>query len=90
MSHCELIVQFSSTGVLFQKEGDVILIRTLVGVQWLDIGCTDIVNSLYHVQVALINNLGQSFHILFQNIFHRTEKSDIIGIQDDQCDILWQ
>ena len=65
-----------------------ILIRTLVGFWWLDIGCTYNVDALYLVQVALMDNLAHSCHILFQNIFHRIEKSDILGIQDDQCDIL--
>ena len=38
MDHCEIIVQFSSTYVLFQKEGNVIFTGTLVGIRWLDIG----------------------------------------------------
>ena len=67
-----------------------ILIGTLVGFWWLDIGCTDNSDALYLVQVALINNLVPSCHILFQNLFHGIEKSNIVGIQDDHCYILWK
>ena len=66
------------------------MIRTIVGLLWLDIPFTDNADASYLVQVALINNVAHSFHILFQNPFHQIEKSDIVGIQDDQCDILWK
>jgi hypothetical protein len=66
------------------------MIRTVVGFLWLDIPFTDKAYASYLVQVALINNLAHSFHIQFQNPFHQIEKSDIVGIQDDQCDILWK
>ena len=74
----------------FQKEGNVILIRTLTGLRWFDIDCTDNEDALYLDKVALIDNFAHSCHILFQNMFHRIEKSDIVCIRDDQCDILWQ
>ena len=74
----------------FQKEGNVILIRTLTGLRWFDIDCTDNEDALYLDKVALIDNFAHSCHILFQNKFHRIEKSDIVCIRDDQCDILWQ
>ena len=66
------------------------MIRTIVGFLWLDIPFTENADASYLVQVALINNLAHSFHILFQNSFHQIEKSDILRIQDDQCDILWK
>ena len=66
------------------------MIEKFVGFQWLGIACTDNVDVLYLVQVTLNDNLVHSCHILFQKMFHRIEKSDIVGIQDDQCDILWK
>ena len=66
------------------------MIRTIVGFLWLHIPFTDNADASYLVQVALINNLAHSFHILFQNPFHQIAKSDIVGIQNDQFDILWK
>ena len=76
--------------MFFQKEGNAILIKTLVGLWWLDMGCTYNADASYLDKVALINNVAYSCHILFQNVFHRIEKSDIVCIQDDLCDILWK
>ena len=66
------------------------MIRTIAGLLWLDTPFTENADASCLVQVALINNIAHSFHILFQNPFHQIEKSDIVGIQDDQCDILWK
>jgi hypothetical protein len=66
------------------------MIMTIVGFLWLDIPSTENADASYLVQVSLIINIAHSFHILFQNPFHQIEKSDIVGIQYDQCDILWK
>ena len=66
------------------------MIRTIVGFLLLDTPFTKNADSSYLFQVALINNIAHNYHILFQNPFYQIEKSDIVGIQDDQCDILWK